>query len=243
VSDVHYEHNGDVIIVWRDGTPSRYVKRRAWLPFLCGLVAIVGMLTLSGCILTITISTGETPTPAAPTVTVTPTATYEPTPTPYVQKVLWDSRLTELGVSITPSSGKYRLIAAWLTKNGNWDDVPDWAHQWQLDTLGGDHHVFGRCLDAAGNPIAKTFQLSWPGGSDGRTPEADGWANLPMAGQNWNPANGPGPYTWYALNGDKLSGVGMPLNNHWSFFGVWQEQPAAKAPTLGDIIVNWFWPR
>jgi len=177
--------------------------------------------------------------PCTPCATIQPTATptYPPaTATPV--SILWDSKLDSIGVTVKRVDGaRYKLIAAWVTQNGSWD-VPDWAHQWQLDTLGGDHHVFGRCLDASGNVLNKTFVMQ-NGGVASRTPEADGWANLPMAGQNWNPANGQGPYIWYPLNGDVLVGLGMPLNNHWSFFGVWKD----TKPSLIDIIVGFFFAR
>jgi len=166
----------------------------------------------------------STPCPTCPTCVPTPTvpaATPTATPIP----ILWDERLTEIGVTVNRVSGaRYVLVAAWLTKNGSWDDVPAWAKQWQLDSLGGDHNAFGRCLDKVGNVVQKTFVLSWPSGSDSRTPESDGWANLPLSGNYWDPAKGPGAYTWTALNGDVLVGIDMPHNWHWSFFGVWQER-------------------
>jgi len=132
--------------------------------------------------------------------------------------------LTDIGVKIEIVPGaRYRIMSAWVTINGNWDDVPAWAKKYQLDTLGGDRHAFGTCMDVNGLVLPKTFILSWPTGSDGRTPEADGWANLALAGQYWNPADGPGPYMWQAVNGWKLVGLGLPHNYHWSFFVRWQE--------------------
>ncbi len=152
---------------------------------------------------------------------VVPPPPVDPKPMP---ALLWDGCLNVLKLSVERVDGaRYRIIAAWLTENGSWENVPDWARRWQRDTLGGDHHAFGCCLDKAGSPIGKTFLLSWPTGQADRTPEADGWANLPLAGQNWDPANGPGPYLWEALKGDRLRGLGMPLNHHVSFFAVWQE--------------------
>ena len=153
--------------------------------------------------------------------TVTPPPVDPPPIEPYPLE--WDARLTEINVSVNRVPGaKYVMIAAWLTKNGNWDDVPAFAKKWQLDTLGGDHHIFGRCLDINGNPLmAKNFMMK-NGGTAARQPEADGWANLPLAGQNWQPADGPGPYTWFPLNGDELFGFGMPHNFHWSFFAVFR---------------------
>ena len=159
----------------------------------------------------------------------------EPPPEPPDVPPLWDSRLTALGLSREKRDGKYRLHAAWMTANGSWDDAPTWARQWQKDTLGGDHHAFGRVEDSRGTAITETFGLVWPGGGDTRTPESDGWANIPMAGQNWNPDNGPGPYTWFAYSGDKLHGLGMPNNHHVSFFAVWR--PKGDLLTAKDSLM------
>lgn len=140
---------------------------------------------------------------------------------------LWDTRLNDLGVSCEVRNGNRHLKAAWLTKNGNWDDVPSWAKRWQQDVLGGDHHIYVRIEDKNGNAIHDRSCMAWPpfGEDEGAIawPEASGWANFIMAGQNWNPANGQGPYVTWVDAGDKLHGLGMPHNNHWSFFGVWVE--------------------
>jgi hypothetical protein len=162
--------------------------------------------------------------------------------------LLWDPRLTELGITVQPADYEqphWRLLAAWLTVNGSWDDVPDWARQWQLDTLGGDHHCFGRALDLYGNPYAGAgFVLQWPDGAAQRTPEADRWANIPIeAGFDWTV--GAGPYSWAKYgNADVLMGLGLPypplpweLNAiaalggvHVSYFGVWQEHGPELEP-------------
>jgi hypothetical protein len=138
----------------------------------------------------------------------------------------WDARLTEIGVHVDATEGpRYVLIAAWLTKNGQWsgvDEPPAFAKKYQLDTLGGDHNVFGMCLDVNGTVIMSKNFVMQNGGTASRQPEADGWSNLPMSGQAWKPSEGPGPYSWYPLNGEKLIGLGMPNNQHWSFFGVWK---------------------
>jgi hypothetical protein len=144
-------------------------------------------------------------------------------PEPPAEVPLWDERLTTLGITYQRRTGAYRLAAAWLTINGQWDDVPDWAKKWQLDVLGGDHNCYGRLETPDGKAIFedKRFILAWPDGGDERTAEPSGWANIPMAGQNWDPAKGPGPYDWFVESGDKLLGVGMPWNHHYSFFCVW----------------------
>jgi len=169
---------------------------------------------------------------------VQPTATATPT-----RVILWDDRLTQLRVHLVEadcSEPCWRLKAAWLTVNGNWDDVPDWARQWQQDTLGGDHHVFGRAEEPNGDPIMNgSFELFWPTGGDRRPPEPNGWANLPLyAGYNWLETEG--PYGWRQVeNGDTLQGVGLPYpplpwephsasltgpagGVHVSYFGVWE---------------------
>jgi hypothetical protein len=194
-----------------------------------------------------------TPTPSS-TATPSPTATNSPTPTP-TPTMLWDDRLTQLGVQRVAadcSQPCWRLKAAWITVNGSWDDVPGWAKRWQQDTLGGDHNVFGRAEQPDGAPImSASFELSWPSGADRRSPEPNGWANLPIyAGYDWSQTQG--PYGWaQAPNGDKVQGVGLPYpplpwevgqthlaapsgGVHVSFFGVWEpavEDIATATPT------------
>jgi len=166
---------------------------------------------------------GTTPPPVTPPPVdppVTPPATGKPS--------LWDSRLDGMATTVERRNGKYELIAAWITESGNWDNVPSWAKQWQQDTLGGDHHVFGRVEREDGSVIdGESFFLVWPYPSftqgDSRQAEPDGWANLPLGGQNWNPADGRGPYDWFVGGGDKIS-AGMPLNHHVSIFAVWRER-------------------
>lgn len=170
------------------------------------IVTFTLALLLAGCLCP--------PCPATPT--PVPTATPPPGP------ACWDQRLDDIGVTLERRAGQYGLIAAWVTVNGNWNDVPACAQAWQHDTLGGDHHAFGRVETAGGMAIQDTFALVWPGGGDTRMPEANGWANLVLAGQNWDPGQGQGPYDFFVYGGDKLHGLGMPWNNHWSFFAVWR---------------------
>jgi hypothetical protein len=190
--------------------------------------AIVGPTETPTPAVATSVATGEvrpTATPAPPTAEpATPTATPAACGPQY-----WDPRLDDLGITVEcRTQARYWLKAVWLTKNGNWDDVPAWAKQWQQDTLGGDRHVFGRAQTKGGAWVSERFFMAWPypnvAFSDDRRPEPDGWANLPMGGQNWNPANGQGPYTWFVDSGDKLNGLGMPYNWHWSFFALWEER-------------------
>jgi hypothetical protein len=156
---------------------------------------------------------------------------------------LWDDRLTQLRLSVEQGDASlpgWRLIAAWLTVDGNWDDVPAWALPWRQDTLGGDHNAFGRAELPDGTPIMTSwFELSWLDGSDQRLPEANGWANLPIGPSGFDWTQTPGPYTWQAVgNADRLKGLGLPYpplpwenvqsrlaapegGVHVSYFGVW----------------------
>jgi len=169
-----------------------------------------------------------TPTPPVPTAT----PVYTPPPTP----LCWDKKLDDIGVQIKRRSGDKVLIAGWTTQNGAWTNpdgslaVPACAWQWIQPTLGGDHNVYGRVEDAQGNALVETFVLFWPDGYDTRQPEPDGWANIPMWGQGWNPNLGPGPYGTHFYGSDEVVGLGMPWNNHWSFFFVYR-----KIPTLQEI--------
>jgi len=172
----------------------------------------------------------STPCPSCPTCVPTPTVPVA-TPTATPIPILWDERLTTINVSVRRTeNARYQIIAGWLTINGQWGtpgsgDVPDWAWKYHSDDLGGDHNVFGICLDANGNIVGtKTFVMT-DGGLAAATPMPYGWANQVLAGQNWDPAKGPGPYCWQALNGDMGCGFGMPHNWHYSFFFVWQERP------------------
>ena len=163
------------------------------------------------------------PCPTCPAAGPTPTGTPAATATAQPSKpACWDPYLDTLGVTVERRNGSYRLIAAWTTTDGQWDPVIACAKQWQKDTLGGDHNAFGRAQVSNDIALPETFALIWPGGGDTRLPEADGWANMPMTGHNWDPAGGPGSYTMFFFGGDKLVGFDMPNNRHVSFFGVWQ---------------------
>ena len=165
-----------------------------------------------------------------------PCPEYPPTatpvvPTPLAWDVKLDARLDALNVSIDwtgKETQRYWPIAVWMTYDGNWGDVPDWAKPYltNFPEAGGDHNVFGRCLDQYGNALDKTFLLTWPDGAAGRTPEDSGWANAPIYGGAYYPDAGEvGAYTWEALNGLPVTGIGMPYARHTSYFIVWQEQP------------------
>lgn len=147
----------------------------------------------------------------------------------------WDHRLSALGVGIEPADYTQehrRIKAAFITVDGNWDDVPDFARQYQQDTLGGATHAFGRLLDRDGNVEPEAgFGLVWPGGSDSRTPEPNGWANMLItAGYDWS--KDLGPYSWLTHgNADKLVGIGLPYPPlPW--------QPVSRAGVGGGVTIT-----
>ena len=189
--------------------------------------------------------TGDvTPCPTCqPTVTVTP----EPTETPVPSVLLWDARLTQLGLFWEDISETRNLEAAWITINGDWSTAPSWAKErYPWGNLGGDHNAYGLYYNADGtiNPGAGMV-LQWPHPffEDGNQTTANQsshpfWANFPLyAGFNWQETYG--PYSWEAYSGDRLVGLGLPYpplpwqpsgeaytqgGVHVSYFGVWREQ-------------------
>jgi len=185
----------------------------------------------SVCVTVTPIPTPTCPCPTCPVVGPTPTGTpVTPTATPQPSKpACWDPYLDTLGVTVERRNGEWELVAAWTTTNGQWDPVIACAKAWQTDQLGGDHNAFARAQIDNSLPMpGVTMALIWPGGGDTRITDGTGWNNMPLAGQNWNPANGPGPYTMFVFGGDKLNGFGMPNNQHVSFFGVWQRKPSLQ---------------
>lgn len=106
---------------------------------------------------------------------------------PKIEPII-DERCTQLGLTVDPPSDTTRLhwelSHLWLTINGNWDDVPDWAHQFQNDHLGGDHHVYclGFLRSGARAPQEKLFMLGWPGDHVffNPKPEHEWYGNVPI---------------------------------------------------------------
>lgn len=201
------------------------MKKADWIVNVIGIVILVLTVLFAFFALLVT-QTGCTVCPPCPTCepcpTVEPTATVQPTPTPIVvpdKPACWDSRLDDIGVTLERRNGQYELVAAWAIVNGSWDDsaIPQcvFDNGWGY-VSGADHNAFGRAETADGSDwMAEKFGLVWPDGGDTRAPEANGWANIPIWG-------GGGKYDWFVYGGDKLHGVTMPGNHHWSTYGVWR---------------------
>ena len=193
------------------------------------------LLLLAGCrALTASVAASTpdpTRPPGCPPCRPTPTATCPPcwddgTPTPEPVAVLWDERLTQLGLRVhAQESNRYGIVAAWVTIDGQIDSAPAWAQAWYTSTFpeaGGDHHAFGSVIDIERGIMAGTFVLSWSGGAAERAPEPSGWANIPLYA-GYHPDRGEvGGYTWAVVGGDELVGLGLPGNRHYSFFVVWK---------------------
>lgn len=152
----------------------------------------------------------------------------EPPPPPPAQdwKPMIDERLAGINARVIERAGaRYKMRYAWLTLNGDISTAPEWARS-LMDTpkAGADHHCFGRALrkDGSLDPNA-VFILAWPGGSDQRLPEDDGWANIPIYA-GFDPKVTEGPYTWSVRDGDTLAGVGLPNRHHVTFWVIWQER-------------------
>jgi len=117
-----------------------------------------------------------------------------------------------------------------------------------FDDAGADHHLFAAILDPAGQKLKNWDMLYWSDGfamlgdptydgyavgSDGnrypRTKDRSGWANIVLGpGSNYGPDRGEsGPWCWtpQGLAAEVICGGGMPLNQHISFFAVWQAVP------------------
>jgi len=172
------------------------------------IILWVTILTLTAC----------TPCQICQTICETP----EPEPTANVPEKpdCFDHRLDDVGVTLERRGGQYELVAAWVIINGNWDDpeIPACVMESWPYVSGADHNAFGRAENADGSDWnAEKFALIWPDGGAVRTPEISGWSNVPIYG-------GGGKYDWFVYGGDKLHGVTMPGNHHWSTYAVWRER-------------------
>ena len=133
---------------------------------------------------------------------------------------LIDPRIELLGMTIEEPPDTTRthwdISHAWITVNGNWDDVPDFALPFQNDNLGGATHGFmlGIGLNGQRRQDEKLFLQGWPGNYAFFSPhkEHDWWGNcLCTAGYNWQAATGPYWLQANSVSSAKLCGVGLPF--------------------------------
>lgn len=133
----------------------------------------------------------------------------------------WDSRLTEIGVTLTPaqecSGGCWKLITA------RYEDDQE---------SGGNHNIFTRLYSESGDIIAGApWHVRWPDGNitvySKAPPE---WADFPIF-DCYFPDRERGAYSAYAgddpLKSDTVSGMGLPACFHVNYRLEWQFQVAA----------------
>ena len=156
-----------------------------------------------------------------------------------------DSRFSIIGVEVEPLAECHtlELVEAFMSVNGDWEDsVPEWAKKYAVESFperGGDHNAFGMVLGEEGEVLGtgSVYVFAWPDGSDERTAERSGWANIPMFAK-YNIATQQGPYSWGPKNGNKLLHLGLPDGNHVSFFGVWAPIDTVPTPTPIPTIAS-----
>jgi hypothetical protein len=134
--------------------------------------------------------------------------------------LLIDERCIQLGITVLPpqdtTHDHWVLTHLWLTENGNWDNVPDWAKVFQNDHLGGATHVYytGFMIDGSHATDEDLFVVAWPDGHTFVSPkkEHNWWGNVIInAGFDWSKGN-TGPYMGQvnALSTSCVHGLGLP---------------------------------
>ena len=166
-------------------------------------------------------------------------------------EVLIDPRCTLLGIRVTepPDTTRvhWRATHVWLTVNGNWDDVPQWAKPFQKNYLGGATNIFmlGYKLDGTPTQSKVIFIQGWPDGIAKFSPEAGNgyWGNaMLVAGFDWSKTTGPYYGQMNAISTSVVRGMGLPYpplpwetadaqaegGVHVSYFIVMQEMAAEE---------------
>jgi hypothetical protein len=189
--------------------------------------------------------------PQGSTIWITATvqaAEGEPPPDPLrpPEGVEWDSRLTAMRVSIAPVVGLAPGQSYWKIVSAQYEDEKQ---------SGGDHTFYYTVLDQSGAPIQGVqIQMDFQGRDprDVPTPvytDPFGCANYGLyAGPvGWDPSRFIGPYTaWVGdpdlrgnnptgILGEKLVGVGLPMNRHVCFLVTWRKTIVGGPPALGSI--------
>jgi hypothetical protein len=203
------------------------------------IAILVMLILLTGCLQWVT----PTPCPTCvPVVTVAPTAS--PTTAPTVEPIVlqWDSRLDGLNVKYEPvANARYRLVAAWMTINGSWDETPRWAWEWvdKVTGGGGDHNMFAGVYQLNGEPLqGKNVIFGWPGTQTNFVTDAAGWGNGDCQAVYYPDKGQTGPYYLEPLKGDKLVGGGLPYGQHVSIMGVWEEVKLSPIMAILSWIVG-----
>jgi hypothetical protein len=139
-----------------------------------------------------------------------------PSPTP-PPDLVWDPRLDQLNIRLEPAAvgaGQpyWRLIEALYRGPG--EPTPP-------SLPGGDHHIYLEVIDESGNRIVGQRVIVQNGGTAtlviGNNPYPEYGANFPMYGML-------GSYTAWVegLPSDKVVGMGLPMNQHVTFYLTFQ---------------------
>ncbi len=112
-----------------------------------------------------------------------------------------------------------------------------------FDDAGADHHLFSRVEAADGKHVVEAPIVYWSDGLgkledpryDGyvnvKTKERSGWGNVVLSpGANYYPDQGKsGPWSMKVKGASEIvTGLGMPVSMHVSFFVVWQAVPRSQ---------------
>lgn len=148
-----------------------------------------------------------------------PYATLPPPPQPTPQPTLplvWDARLTELGVGLTrapaqPGQPVYRLTNAYFKDDGQ---------------AGGLHHIYVEVLDETGQrilgqPVTQAWSSGQAVGYTENKPYPEFAVNFPIYG-----VQGPDNYSIYITdaNSDVVYGLGLPAGQLASYWLTFQRQ-------------------
>jgi len=152
----------------------------------------------------------------------------------------------------------YVVKDIFTTRDGSWEpsNHPGSVQQWARDTYlrpfgaqdyfddaGADHHMFSRVETNDGKFVPESSIVYWSDGLsklddpnyDGyvnvKTKERSGWGNVVLSpGANYYPDQGKsGPWSVKVDGASEIvTGLGMPVSMHVSFFVVWQAVPRAQ---------------
>lgn len=144
---------------------------------------------------------------------------------------VWDPDFDTLGIvyeeaNVQPGQRYWKLVEAYA-------DDPDEG--------GGRINIFYRTRDLSGNQIAGVWVRTTYGSlnTDTQTKAPPDWGDFPQSGGNWCPPDPPGPYTTFVIGrsqatpdpSDRVVGMGLPCNYHWSYRLTFEETIAQGSVT------------
>lgn len=166
--------------------------------------------------------------------------------TPPPVNVQWDPRLTPMHVSVVPVAGLAPGKPYWKIISAQYQDETQSS---------GNHNLYCTVLDESGMPVPGVpIVQDWQGREPNDVPnpvstDANGTANYGLyAGPvGWNPNAGPGPYTGWVgdpdlrgrnstgIPGEKITGLGLPMNRHVNFIVTWRKTSTTGTATNSSI--------